>query len=246
MRVKMVLAYDGREFSGWQVQPAKRTVQGELESGLSRLLGQPVRVFGAGRTDGGVHATGQVVHFDVEQPRVPVERLVLALRGYLPRDVRVLQVMPAAQDFHACFSACRRVYRYRFVTGTFFPHQRDYFAHFADAFVAENIRSILEVLIGEHDFTSFCLKDNDARTHVRRMESIELQSAENGFDIVFSATGFLRKMIRMIIGTLLILYGRGQGALEMQRILEARSNALSGAPAPAAGLYLERVDYARG
>lgn len=241
--VRLLIAYDGTFFSGWQAQADKRTVQGEIERALGELLAVPVRIFGAGRTDGGVHASGQVAHFTIERPRVPPERLHLALPGHLPKDIRVLDSMAEREGFHACFSAVRRVYRYRLATGPWMPWQRDHYGHFPHAFSPDRAAAILSVLEGEHDFESFTLHDRDSKTSVRRMHRVRVEQRADGFDIVFEANGFLRKMIRMLVGTFVMLYPRDDAPAALAAILAARNNALAGPPAASGGLYLERVDY---
>jgi len=244
-RIKLLLSYDGRDFSGWQIQKNKRTVQGELQAGLSRLLGTEISIFGAGRTDSGVHATGQTAQFDLEEMRVPVEKLSLAIRGFLPADVKVHDAVVVDSDLHVCFSAVYRQYRYKFVQGVLYPHQRDYFGFFPYEIDLEYGANILGQLEGEHDFTSFCLKDCDAKTRIRNMHFIRLSETPEGFDIVFRANGFLRKMIRMLVGSFLMVYSFEDARQRFDNILTAKDNFYCGPPAAPGGLYLEEVGYDR-
>jgi tRNA pseudouridine38-40 synthase len=239
----MRLAYDGTRFSGWQSQPNNRTVQGELAAALGLLFAQPVCPTGAGRTDGGVHAVAQTAHFDIDNPRVPIDRLVPALRGRMSREIRVIEAAICPDAFHACYDAVRRSYRYRFVTGTFLPHQRDYAALFPWRFDAQRLAAALAPLAGRHDFSSFCLADSDARTRIRCLQPVKVLPSEAGFDLEFTADGFLRKMIRLVTGTLREVYPAADPGRAMEAVLAARDVSAAGPPAPPGGLYLCGVDY---
>lgn len=243
MRIRMTVAYDGSLFSGWQIQPHVRTVQEGLENALAALFGHPVVVTGAGRTDTGVHASGQVVHFDIESTAIPPEKIRLALARHLPAGILVLDSCAAAEEFHACFSARARTYRYRFVFPPLYPWQVHYRGLFTLPYDRERCRAALQPLVGRHDFTSFSLKDSSARTRIRELRRIDVLDRTGGFDLLFEADGFLRRMIRMITGTLLEALAAPDPGAHMAAVLAARDNARSGPPAPPGGLYLERVDY---
>ena len=239
----MLIAYDGSGFSGWQVQPGSRTVQGELQEALSSIMGKPVSIFGAGRTDTGVHASGQVAHFHLDAPRVPPDRIHLALRGVLTPEIMVLEAGEAEEDFHSCFSATGRVYRYRFTRGPLYPWLRNSMARFPFPLCTARLETALGPLLGRHDFTSFSLKDCAAKTRIRDMRHITVQKTAEGFDLIFEADGFLRRMIRLITGTLLASLEEKDPAGHMSSVLNARDNKYAGPPAAPGGLYLERVDY---
>ncbi|MDR2734161.1 MAG: tRNA pseudouridine(38-40) synthase TruA [Spirochaetota bacterium] len=245
MRIRITIAYDGRRFAGWQIQPGKRTVQEELNRALSELYAAPVYVTGAGRTDSGVHARGQVAHFDVASPRVPVHRLVRAARHFLPQDIAIRAASEAASDFHACFSTLARRYIYSYVIDEIFPFEQGIAALWPHSGRPDHARilEILAPLAGEHDFTSFSLKDCSAKTRVRSLQPVTVADTERGFRLDFTADGFLRRMIRMILGQLEASYPHPDAALEMQRILDARDNALCAPAASPAGLYLEEIIY---
>jgi tRNA pseudouridine38-40 synthase len=245
MRIRITIAYDGRRFAGWQVQPAKRTVQSALNDALSSVYDSPVHVTGAGRTDSGVHARAQVAHFDIENPRVPADRLARAARRFLPEDILIREAREVESDFHACFSALWRRYSYYYVINELFPFEQGYAALWPHPGQPDfaRILAILEPLFGEHDFTSFSLKDCSAKTRIRLLKPITLSPTERGFRLGLSANGFLRRMIRMILGQLEAGYSHADAPAEMQRILLAQNNALSAPAASPAGLYLEEIIY---
>jgi tRNA pseudouridine38-40 synthase len=245
MRIRMTIAYDGRGFAGWQVQPGKRTVQAELSAALSKLYDAPLHVVGAGRTDTGVHARGQVAHFDIENPRIPADRLARASRRVLPQDILLREAGEAAADFHACYSALSRSYTYHYVFDELFPFERGLAAlwPYRERPDFARIPEILAPLAGEHDFTSFSLKDSSAQSRVRILEPAAVAETARGFCVRFTANGFLRRMIRMILGQLEASYPHAHAREEMQRILAAADNALCAPAAAPGGLYLENITY---
>lgn len=242
-KIKMIVAYDGSDFSGWQAQNNQRTVQGEIERSLEKLLKEPIKIHGAGRTDTGVHASGQVVHFEINDLNIPPEKLHLAIAGFIPKDIKILESSLQESDFHARYNAKKRIYRYKMLLLPLLPYQRNYYCHFEYKPSYKKISRILNVLQGEHDFTSFSLKDTDTKTRIRKIFKIKLEKTPGGFDIIIEANGFLRKMIRMIIGSLLKVYPYNDPAKRMKRIMEEKNNEFCGAPAPSAGLYFENVLY---
>jgi len=245
MRIRITIAYDGRHFAGWQIQPGKRTVQEEINRALSELYASPVHIIGAGRTDSGVHARGQTAHFDIENPRVPADRLARAIRHCLPRDIMIREAAEAADDFHACFSALARRYTYFYVLDELFPFEQGLAALWPHPGRPDYTRvlEILRPLAGRHDFTSFSLKDCSAKTRTRLLQPVTIADTGRGFRLDFTADGFLRRMIRMILGQLEASYPNPDAAAEMQRILGARDNALCAPAASPAGLYLEEIVY---
>jgi tRNA pseudouridine38-40 synthase len=245
MRICIGLAYDGRRFAGWQVQPGKRTVQGEVNRALSAIYAQPIHVTGAGRTDSGVHATGQRAHFDIDRPRVPVDRLVAAVRRHCPDDIYIYQAGETAPEFHACFDARSRSYRYRFVFGQVWPHERGIVTLWPYPEIPDLARlaATLEPLVGKHDFTSYTLVDQSAQTRERTLGPIGFELNQRNLDVIFTADGFLRRMIRMIAGQMLAAWKENDPARVMAEVLAASDNARSAAPAPPDGLYLENIRY---
>jgi len=240
---KITIQYDGTNYHGWQMQPNGRTVQGELTRALSILDHRPVTVYGAGRTDAGVHAEGQVANFFVERDFEP--RLLRdAINGNLDRDIRVLEVVPISDAFNARYSATQKIYRYRIWTGEVVsPFVYRYVHHYRSGLNIEEMRHAAGTLIGTHDFTAFTVASSDAEEHVRTLMDLNIGQDANEISIIASADGFLRYMVRTIVGTL-IEVGRGKRtAASVAETLESLDRANAGPSAPANGLTLVRVDY---
>lgn len=241
--IKITLQYDGTDYHGWQIQPNGRTIQGELTRVISLLDQRHVNIHGAGRTDSGVHAEGQVASFLLERDFRSRE-LRDAINGNLDRDIRVLEAEFVEASFNARFSALRKTYRYRIWTGDVVsPFARRYVHHYRGALDIEAMLRAAEPLVGTHDFTAFTAAASEAEDHVRTIEHLSIEPEKNGLSLTVSADGFLRYMVRTIAGTL-IEVGRGRiPAADAAAILEGRDRSRAGATAPAAGLTLMRVDY---
>jgi tRNA pseudouridine38-40 synthase len=247
--LKLILSYDGSEFSGWQVQPDAATVQGTLASAIGRVTGEKVLPQGSGRTDAGVHALAQVASFPTES-NVPTANFVKALNDILPAAVRVLEVTEAPAEFHARHSARAKTYRYRIFRGSICsPFLARYVWHFPYPLDEEAMARAAGRVTGEHDFTSFAAVDPDrgregeVALNVRQIFSSTWQ--RDGEELVYTVrgSGFLHHMVRNLVGTL-ILVGKGTLAAEdVGRILEARNRTAAGATAPACGLCLVNVEY---
>jgi tRNA pseudouridine38-40 synthase len=251
---RLTLAYDGTDFEGWQSQARVRpvrTVQGVLEAALGNLVdGARVPVVAAGRTDAGVHALGQVVSFDLPRDLEP-GLLARALNGLLPPDVRVLAGARAAPGFDARRTAASKLYRYVMDTGALqVPSRRLYAAHVRGPLDEKPMRSAAALYLGRHDFASVASAGGNVKTSVRTISRSELRieplSSEGGGPAVVyevEADGFLRRMVRSLVGGL-IAAGRGVVSVEdLRRALEVRDRGGWPAPAPARGLILVRVDY---
>ncbi len=247
---RLTLAYDGTDFEGWQAQerpeaPPVRTVQGELEAALRRLAGDtPVRVAGAGRTDAGVHALGQVASFELPRAYEP-PALQRALNGLLPADVRVLEAAEAPPGFHARKSALSKLYRYELDTGPVqLPTRRRHAGHVPWTLDAEAVAETAALFVGRHDFASLASAGGSARTTVRTITRSHVAFLGATLSYEVEASGFLRKMVRSIVGALIDV-GRGAlGPQDVGRALAARDRRAWPGPAPACGLTLVRVDYA--
>jgi tRNA pseudouridine38-40 synthase len=243
---RLTLAYDGSDFSGWQRQADdSRTVQGVLEQALGRLAaGQRVPVFAAGRTDAGVHALGQVVSFELSREVEPAV-LQRALNALLPGDVRVLDARPADGSFHARRSAVSKLYRYELDCGGVQPPQRRRFAAFVpDRLDEAAVQAAAAVYLGRHDFLSLASSGGSVRTSVRQVTRSVARFDARGLVYEVEADGFLRRMVRSMVGGL-IAAGRGAlSAEDLSRRLAARDRRGWPPPAPACGLTLVRVDYA--
>jgi tRNA pseudouridine38-40 synthase len=241
----MVVAYEGTEFCGWQVQPADRTVQGELERALETLLGRAVRVHGSGRTDSGVHALGQTVHFDVpdRRPDFPWQR---GLNAILPRDVRVLDAGPAVDDFHARYGASSKTYEYcLWHERAFCLPQRRRFVWNCGPVDFARMEEAARVLTGEHDFAAFQNVGTDVGSTVRTVTAISRHKGLTAHESVwrFTADGFLKQMVRNLVGCL-VACGRGKlGVDEIGALLASGDRTKAPATVPPQGLTLIRVEY---
>lgn len=244
-RMKAVIAYDGTDFSGYQAQPGKRTVQSEIENVLAIMhKGEKVRVFASGRTDARVHATGQVIHFDTPLS-IPSDKYQMALNAQLPGDVRILEMEEVDQDFHARFSAKGKRYRYKWnCEEVQSPFKRNYTVETRGRKPDVNkMEEGAEYLVGTHDFTSFCAASTPVEDKVRTIYSIHFEWHDQELHMVIEGNGFLYNMVRIIAGT---LWEVGIGKREpesIKEILEAKNREMAGTTAPPHGLYLEKVFY---
>lgn len=249
--LKLLLAYDGTDFSGWQVQPDQPTVQGSLAAAIERVTGEPTLPQGSGRTDAGVHALGQVASVALASP-IPLANLVIALNDTLPASIRVMSVEEAEATFHARHSAKSKTYRYRILrTDICAPFLARYVYHHPYPLDEEAITAAASVIEGEHDFTSFAAVDPDRTqrgdeepvSNVRRIYSSDWR--REGDELIYEVrgNGFLHHMVRNLVGTFLLVGKAKLDASGLRRILEARERSLAGATAPASGLFLVRVDY---
>jgi tRNA pseudouridine38-40 synthase len=242
--IKLTVAYDGTDFLGWQVQKQGRTVQGVMQDGLERMHGHPVGVLAAGRTDSGVHATGQVANFRSDLDSIPAEKYRDAVNAYLPRDVRVLASCEVGPRFHARRSARLRLYRYYTVCGpVVLPHQRNFRHWVRRSLDIARLNDMAAVIVGEHDFTCFSAEGDANISKVRRIDLSFFRWEGETLIYTIAATSFLWKMVRTIMGTFLMLDEQGLGARELALIMEAGMRSNAGGTAPARGLFLERVDY---
>jgi len=241
--LKLTLEYDGTAYRGFQVQAEGPTIQGELERALREVLRQPVRVVGAGRTDAGVHALGQVVSFRCHWPH-SATALGRALNAHLPEDIVVLEAEEAEDRFHARFSARSREYRYTVLNREAPPAiGRQYCYHFARKLDLEPMREACRLLIGEHDFASFAGAGERALSTVRCLEQAGCERDGDKIYFDFRARSFLPHMVRNLVGTLLQV---GTGRIGVERfaaILRARDRGMAGPAAPARGLCLMKVYY---
>ena len=256
--IKLVLAYDGTDFNGWQIQPGLPTIQGALADAIFRLSGEQVLPQGSGRTDAGVHALGQVASFVTNSP-IPIQKVVVALNDLLPASVRVLEAEEVAADFHPRRSACAKTYRYRIYREAVCPpFLARYVYHHPYPLAEASMRDAAHLVVGEHDFTSFAAvdeervermrqaqeNDEDGPNNLRTIFSSEFRRVEPELIYTVRGSGFLHHMVRNLVG-LFLLVGKGTVAPEeVTRILRARDRSANpGATAPAGGLYLVNVEY---
>ena len=249
MNFKLTIQYDGTDFHGWQVQENDRTIQGELQRVIGTLEGGSITVHGSGRTDAGVHAEGQVAHVFLNRPFTP-EKLRAAINGNLWRDIRILNVEKAPDDFHARFSATGKTYVYRVINAPVMSPFWRRFAHHEPKPL--NLAAMIEAsrfFLGEHDWTGFCSAQADGESRVRNITDLSIESKwdpraqANMIEFQVSANGFLRYMVRSIVGTLLDV-GRGDKDSDtIQTVIVTGDRLLAGKTAAAHGLTLLNVRY---
>jgi tRNA pseudouridine38-40 synthase len=241
---RLDLAYDGTRYKGWQRQGnTENTIQGKLETLLSRLLDQPIEVAGSGRTDAGTHARNQVVSFRAKTDR-GTEELLADLRRYLPADIGALALAEAPPRFHARLSCTGKTYVYR-IWNSDEPNvfQRNYLYVVPQPLDREKMGQAAAYLTGTHDYMAFCALKKTKKSTVRRVDEISLQDLGHELRLTFSGNGFLYQMVRILTGTLLAV-GRGELAPEeMPRILASLDRQQAGPTAPAQGLCLWEVRY---
>lgn len=242
-RIKLVVAYDGTAYHGWQVQPGADTVEGELNKALSALLQEDVQVIGASRTDSGVHALCNVAVFDTDT-RIPAQKLAYALNQRLPEDIRIQESREVAADFHPRHCESQKTYEYRILNREFPLPTKRLYAYFT--YVPLDVGRMQEAaayLIGEHDFKSFCATAAVVETTVRKINSMTVEKEGEEIVLRVCGNGFLYNMVRIIAGTLIEV---GRGSMEPEKIreiLEAKDRAAAGPTAPACGLTLVKYEF---
>lgn len=246
VRYKAIIAYDGTQFNGFQKQPNGRTVQEELEKTLKKMAnGKEITIFGSGRTDAGVHAIGQVIHFDYPEER-PLERMRFGLDTQSPEDIAVKSVEIVPETFHARYLVKEKTYQFKVDIGKpRSPFRRHYASYFPYPIDVAKIERALPDLLGTHDFTSFCASGSSVEDKVRTIYEASLQVNEAGDELTFTfrGDGFLYKMIRILVGTLLKI---GNDRLPEDCLPEIIAKKDRNAPGPTAhpeGLYLYEVKY---
>ena len=237
-RVGLVVAYDGTNYSGWQIQPNGITIQGVLNDALTDLLGEKIEIMGASRTDAGVHALGNVAVFDTNT-RIPGEKISYALNQRLPEDIRIQLSEEVEPDFHPRYCDSEKTYEYRILNRKFpVPTERlySYFYHYK--LDVDKMREAAAYLVGEHDFKSFCSVHTQAETTIRTIYQLEVEETGAEIRIRVCGNGFLYNMVRIIAGTLI---EAGQGKYPPERVkemLDGKERQKSGPTAPAKGLCL--------
>ena len=241
--LRLDICYDGTRYRGWQRLPGKDdTIQGKLETTLSRILGEPIEISGSGRTDAGVHARGQVANFHCESA-TPAGEILAQLRRYLPEDIGIYSCKDVSPRFHARLNAREKTYRYR-IWNSEEPcvFDRRYVAVMPEALDLSAMEQAAEYLCGEHDFSAFCGNAKMKKSTVRFLRAIEISRQGREIQICFTGNGFLHNMVRILAGTL-VEVGRGTRSADSIPQLFGGKRAEAGFLAPAQGLCLEEVRY---
>ena len=243
MRVKLVVAYEGTNYCGWQVQPNGITIEEVLNRELSRLLGESITVTGASRTDAGVHSLGNVAVFDTNT-RMPPEKISYALNRSLPEDIVVQESSEVPQDFHPRFAKSTKTYEYRILNARFrqpLERRTSLFYHYP--LDEQLMQQAADYLVGEHDFTSFSSVHAQTNSFVRTIYDLTVERQGEMITIRVTGNGFLYNMVRIIAGTLLQVGAGSRPPEEMAQILSGRDRELAGPTAPAHGLTMIGIRY---
>ena len=243
MRIAFIVEYDGTDYCGWQRQKNAVTVQEKIEDALKKLGKGDICVFGAGRTDSGVHARGQCGHFDMET-NIPAEKFAFILNSYLPKDIRIKRSWQADENFHCRFSAKGKRYIYRIVNA---PHASALMGRFT-LHVPEKLdiplmQKAAEYIKGTHDFASFCAAGGSAKTTVRTVTRLDVAKTGEIIEITVEGTGFLYNMVRIIAGTLIDVGEYKKTPEQVRDIIEGKVRKFAGATADAKGLTMDEVFY---
>lgn len=243
---KMVIAYDGTQYSGWQIQLNATSIQALLQEAIKTLLRHEVVVIGSGRTDAGVHALGQVAHFKCYQS-IDLFRFSRSLNALLPNDIRILHIEQVPLTFHAQLSAMRKTYHYHlYLDHVQSPFRRQHSWHVHEKLDLSILENAATLYVGTHDFTSFANEAHRgcaAHDPVRTLSRLDLLYEEGGVRLELEADGFLYKMVRNIVGTLVEVSSGKRKLEEIRSIFAAKDRRLAGQAAPPHGLFLIKVDY---
>lgn len=241
---RMTITYDGTRYHGWEAKPDNdMTIQGKIESILSKMTGESVKVIGAGRTDAGVHARGMSanVHIDTQMSPKDVKEY---LNNYLPEDIAITNIVEASERFHSRYNAIGKTYCYTCYLGDSKPvFDRKYVYILEEKPEVSKMKDAAKLLIGEHDFASFCGNKKMKKSTVREIDKIDIISKDGNITMTFHGNGFLQHMVRIVVGTLLEV-GYGKRSIEsVKELLEVKDRSRAGFMAPAKGLCLMSVDY---
>lgn len=242
MRFFITLAYNGRNYVGWQVQPNGKSIQSEIQNALSMIFRQEIQLVGAGRTDAGVHASKMVAHFDIDDLIYAEDEVVRKLNSILTKDIAIYKIQRVTEDAHARFSATSRTYKY-FISNHKNPFLYEFRYNLNYKLDIEKMNQIAAILKEYQDFTSFSKLHTDVKTNNCNIEFAQWIEDENGYVFTIKADRFLRNMVRAIVGTLLEV-GRGKlDEVGFRRIIEAKDRSAAGDSVPSHALFLYEVSY---
>ena len=243
MRIKLVISYDGTNYCGYQIQPNGLSIQEVLESAIEKATGEKITVTASGRTDAGVHAKGQVCHFDTTST-IPPERFYKAINPHLPGDIKVLSSSLVSDEFNARKSAKKKTYAYSFyISETELPLKERYFCHLDREIDFDKMEKAKRLFVGEHDFKAFCSVGSSVKTTVRTIYSVEIKKGDNEFSVYITGSGFLYNMVRIIAGALIDIGYSRLTEEDIVKALESGKRDILGKTLPAKGLTLIGVNY---
>ena len=241
MRYLAIVQYDGTSFMGWQIQSNARTIQEEIEKVLSKVLNTPTKIFGSGRTDARVHSIGQTFHFDSKEID-DLGKFTYSINSLLPEDIYIVSIKKVADDFHARFSAKDKTYLYILNTGRYDVFNRNYTNQYLRELDIKAIKEASKLFLGEHNFKNFTSKEEDKDNYIRTINSFDVVMNGDAISFYINGNGFMRYMVRMIIGTL-IEVGLGKLSLEeVKQYLNDKDNQVPYKASPE-GLFLYKVNY---
>ncbi|QVL58128.1 MAG: tRNA pseudouridine(38-40) synthase TruA [Simkaniaceae bacterium] len=241
MKYRMNLSYDGTLYSGWAVQPNSTSIQELIQKALQTVLRKETPIVGSGRTDAGVHAKLQVAHFSYSKP-IDLSSLRYSLNGILPRDIRVHEILPVEDDFHARFSVKKKIYHYHLSTAQDpFTYRYSHYIH--SPLDLDLLNKSLPHLIGTHDFSAFASSHCGSKNPVKTLYRLEAIPQNGGFRLEYEGNGFLYKMVRNITGTLIEIATHKRPVEELPKILASKDRKQAGQTAPPHALFLYRVEY---
>jgi tRNA pseudouridine38-40 synthase len=242
--IKLTISYDGTNYHGWQKQKSQPTIQGTIEMALKKILNEEVSLTGAGRTDAGVHAIGQVANFRIKKMKIPVAKLPFVLNNLLPQDIRILKAEEVNDNFNARKFAKSKTYLYVISnTPVQSPFSAPYSWHILDKLNLKRMREAGKMFTGKKDFRAFMASDSTSKSSIRTIKKLSITKKNGQIFITVSANGFLKQMVRNIVGTIV---ETGLGKLdpsEIPEIISSGDRKMAGVCAPARGLFLLKVDY---
>lgn len=243
---KLLIAYDGTHYHGWQVQPNGISIQEVIEKALARVMQNKIRIIGAGRTDAGVHAYGQVAHFHTEKT-LDLFRTLHSLNNLLPKDIRIISIEPASPDFHAQHSAVSKIYRYHLhLDRVLNPFRRNTVWHLFYPIDLDVLKEAFGYFLGTHDFAAFANEPHRgvaAYDSIRTIQRIDIIQEEGGIALEFEGDGFLYKMVRNIVATSVECASGKRSCKDIPAIFASRDRKKAGAAAPPQGLFLVSISY---
>lgn len=241
--VKIIIEYDGTAYHGFQIQPEHNTIQGEIEKSLLKIFKEPVKIYGAGRTDAGVHARGQVANFKHSKSIKP-EEIQRALNSLLPDDIVIKRAETVSPDFHARFSAKSRIYQYKILNRSYSDaFMRNFVYFYKYPLDIEYMKEACKIFLGTKDFTSFRASSDEERSNVRTVFCFDCFKKEDLIIAEIEADGFLHNMVRIVMGTILQAGRRKKSIKDLEAIMEAKNRERAGPTLPPGGLTLMEVKY---
>lgn len=242
MRIFGVVEYLGTRYKGWQKQPHDLSVQEEMEKVLSQILNSPINIYGSGRTDAGVHALGQTFHFDINK-EVDIAKLRYSSNLLLANDIHIKELKEVDDDFHARFSAKEKVYQYYLYLGEKDPFLEGRMTHYPYPFSFDIFKDALNLFKGEHNYQDFTSKEEDEDNFIRTISSINIEQDNKNIKVTIRGNGFMRYMIRDIIGTSLAISSSKEDIQYIKDHLDSKNRNIVSYKAPSEGLYLLEVVY---